>query len=104
MSSSKRLVEVAVDPQTDGVRTCPKALEAERAVDGDPVFVQAAEVHDPELLAQSHPGSGDHLGWVRSENPADAAGCRDQRDLALRHSISLDEFRNHMGVAAGRVR
>lgn len=61
MNPSKKLVEIAVDPKTDGVRTCPKALEPERGADDGPVFVQAAEVEDPELLAQSHPGSGEKL-------------------------------------------
>lgn len=61
MRQSKKLIEIAVDPGSDGIRTCPKALEAELAADGDPVFVQGAEVHDPALLDQAHPGADEKL-------------------------------------------
>lgn len=62
-----------------------------------------ADSDSPVVVWFRYTSDGRHLGWDRSDDPGDARQCRDQRDLALAHSVSLDEFRSRVGVAAGRV-
>lgn len=62
-----------------------------------------AESDHPVAVWFGYTAEGQHLGWDRSEDPADIERCRQRRDLALSHSVSLDEFRALVGLPAQRV-
>lgn len=47
---------------------------------------------DSAVVWLRHSAEGDLVGCDLGEDPADVRHCRDQRDLALEHSLSLDEF------------
>lgn len=47
----------------------------------------------PVAVLFRYSDDGRRLAWERSNDPAEIARCRAQRDLALAQSVSLEEFR-----------
>jgi hypothetical protein len=51
-----------------------------------------AETSRPTLVWVRYDQEGRHLGWERSDDPAEIERCIQQRDLALQHAVTLDSY------------